>query len=338
MARLNLTAKDKAQELILAYLEENASEILVGKINNGVHITKDNKQLINKKDLDGYMNFANEEARKTVEKSARSACIQDNVVFGWAIHYFEEDSIEGTLFNLDGTEYKVVRPTKQNKQKPAENRSYSQVVSKTKKNDSGIMQQNFFDLMNEQAEVETTSNDNVDNAELEEIKQETELDNHVDKTEIEQVINVQPKQKQVSPLYQKYVDIQRQYPNSVVAYRLGDFYEIFGENATRIATELDLTLTGRDCGLDERVPMVGFPYHAMDMYLKKIRQNYNVVVADDNNVQELPQIIVAGSQIIDKETGEILNEEVCDNKQTSFAFNEYEQIMKDLLGEILKIQ
>lgn len=337
MARLNLTAKDKAQELILAYLVENASYVLADKINNGVHITKDNKELINKKDLDGFMNFANEEARKTVEKSARSACIQDNVVFGWAIHYFEEDSIEGTLFNLDGTEYKVVRPAKQNKQKPTENRTYSQVISKTKKNDSGIMQQNFFDLMNEQTEDDTTSNDIVDNSELEEIEEETELDNNVDNKEIEQVIDVQPEQKQGSPLYQKYMDIQKQYSNSVVAYRLGDFYEVFGENAARIAIELDLTLTGRDCGLEQRVPMIGFPYHAMDMYLKKIRQNHNVVVVDDS-IEELPQIIVAGSQIIDKETGEILNEEVCENKQNSFAFNEYEQIMKDLFGEQLIIK
>lgn len=325
MAILNLTAKDKAQELILAYLEENASDVLADKINNGVQITKDSEQLINKKDLAGFMKFATDEARKQSEKGASSACIEDSVVFGWAIHYFEEDSIEGTLYNLDGSEYKT-----KTVKKSTENRGYSQTKSKKKQEDSNIKQQSFFDFMNAELTV-------VDNSEQEEVEEETEPDNNVDNTEIEPVIDVQPEQKKVSPLYQKYVDIQRQYPNSVVAYRLGDFYEIFGENATKIATELDLTLTGRDCGLAERVPMVGFPYHAMDMYLKKIRQNYNVVIADDE-IKELPQIIVAGSQIIDKETGEILNEEVCDNKQTSFGFNEREQIIKDLLGEIVKIQ
>ncbi len=51
------------------------------------------------------MNFASDEAKKLAEKNARSACVEDSVVYGWAIHYFEEDSIEGKLFNEDGTEY-----------------------------------------------------------------------------------------------------------------------------------------------------------------------------------------------------------------------------------------
>ena len=107
---LNLTAKSRAQELILAYLQENASEILAEKINNGTPITKDCKQLVNKKTLDGFMAFANSEARKLVEKGANSACVEDSVVYGWAIHYFEEDSIEGTLYHLDGMEYKPPKP------------------------------------------------------------------------------------------------------------------------------------------------------------------------------------------------------------------------------------
>ena len=52
------------------------------------------------------MKYASDEARKLAEKGANSACVEDEVVFGWAVHYFEEDSIEGTLFNEDGTEYK----------------------------------------------------------------------------------------------------------------------------------------------------------------------------------------------------------------------------------------
>ena len=105
--KLNLEPKTKEQELIKQYLEENVSEILAEKINNGVKIVKDNKALINKKDLDGFMNYANSEARKLAEKGSNCACIEDKVVYGWAIHYFEEDSIEGILFNEDGTEYKV---------------------------------------------------------------------------------------------------------------------------------------------------------------------------------------------------------------------------------------
>lgn len=108
MTTLNLTANGKPQELILAYLSENASDVLAKKINNGTPIEKDGKQLIKRKTLDGFMKFAESEAKKLAEKSANSACVKDSVVYGWAVHYFEEDSIEGTLFNPDGTEYKPI--------------------------------------------------------------------------------------------------------------------------------------------------------------------------------------------------------------------------------------
>ena len=68
--------------------------------------------LLNKKTLDGFMKFACDEAKKQAEKGASCACIDDDVVYGWAVHYFEEDSVEGTLYGEDGAEYrhgKVVR-------------------------------------------------------------------------------------------------------------------------------------------------------------------------------------------------------------------------------------
>lgn len=122
--KLNLEAKTKEQELVKAYLEENASEVLAEKINSGVRIEKDGKTLINKKTLDGFMKYASSEARKLASKGANSACVEDKVVYGWAVHYFEEDSIEGTLYNEDGSEYKpapkitdkpVVKPVQQKK-------------------------------------------------------------------------------------------------------------------------------------------------------------------------------------------------------------------------------
>ena len=119
---LNLETKTKEQELVKAYLEGNASEVMAEKINNGTPFEKDGKILTNKKTLDGFMKYASDEARKLASKGANSACVEDKVVYGWAIHYFEEDSIEGTLYNEDGSEYKptpkvtdkpVVRPVKQ---------------------------------------------------------------------------------------------------------------------------------------------------------------------------------------------------------------------------------
>ena len=102
---INLVATTTPQQRVKEYLEQNASDVLVDKINNGVLIEKDGKRLINKKTLDGFMTYATEEARKQAEKNARCACVESSIVFGWAIHYFEEDSIEGTLYNEDGTEY-----------------------------------------------------------------------------------------------------------------------------------------------------------------------------------------------------------------------------------------
>lgn len=104
--KLNLEPKTKAQQLVKEYLENNAPSALAEKINCGVAIEKDGKRLINKKTLDGFMKYATEEAKKLAEKGANSACVEDEVVFGWAIHYFEEDSIEEKLLNEDGTEYK----------------------------------------------------------------------------------------------------------------------------------------------------------------------------------------------------------------------------------------
>ncbi|HBJ09031.1 MAG TPA: hypothetical protein DDY73_08495, partial [Coprobacter fastidiosus] len=69
-------------------------------------------------------------------------------------------------------------------------------------------------------------------------------------------------------------------PDSIVAYRLGDFYEVMGEKAEQAATILDLTLTGRNVGLDERIPMCGFPYHVADRYFGKLTESVSVVVVE----------------------------------------------------------
>ncbi len=133
MSKLNLATKNAEQEKIKQYLENNASEVLIKKINEGVKIVKDNKSVINKKDLDGFWNYAIEEARKQVNKNARGAIVEDQIVYSWAIHYFEEDSIEGSLFNEDGTEYKP-----QAKIEPKQNN----IVEKPKNN-----QESFFDIL-----------------------------------------------------------------------------------------------------------------------------------------------------------------------------------------------
>lgn len=148
---LNLEAKTPAERKIKAYLEANASEILADKINNGVHIQKDGKMLLNKKTLDGFMKFACDKAKKQAEKGASCACIEDDVVFGWAVHYFEEDSIEGIPYSENGEEY---HPEKVVRQSPAPS------VSRSKEK---TPQMSLFEMLDtgsaleEQKAVPTTS-------------------------------------------------------------------------------------------------------------------------------------------------------------------------------------
>ena len=99
----------------------------------------------------------------------------------------------------------------------------------------------------------------------------------------------EPKPK-ISSFYLKYQDIQKQYPSAIISYRLGDFYEVFGENAKTIANDLELTLTSRDCGLKERIPMVGFPSHCVENYILKIHKLYDLVlVENENKIEYLPK-------------------------------------------------
>ena len=287
--KLNLEAKTKEQQRIKAYREENASDILAEKINNGVRIEKDGKILLNRKTMDGFMSFATEEARKQADKGARYAMVEDDVVFGWAVHYFEEDSTEGTLFNEDGSEYKT-------QPKPAAKAPTVKAQPKPQPKP----QMSMFDLMGEDLEGKP-----------EEEKPEDDEDAMPPDEEIQEIMaeiaeEDKKKQASTSPVYRKYLEVQDRYPQAIIAMRLGDFYEVFGKNAEVLANELPLTLTGRDCGLESRVPMIGFPYHASDIYFGKILSKGHtlVVIENDDEVRELPS-----AQGVDLETGEILSEE-----------------------------
>ena len=77
----------------------------------------------------------------------------------------------------------------------------------------------------------------------------------------------------LTPMMQQYVETKKQYEDCIVFYRLGDFYEMFFEDALIASKELEITLTGKSCGLEERAPMCGIPYHAVEMYLNKLVKN-----------------------------------------------------------------
>ena len=273
--RLNLEAKSKEQELVKAYLEENASETLAEKINNGTPFEKHGKTFINKKTLDGFMKYASDEARKLASKGANSACVEDKVVYGWAVHYFEEDSIEGTLFNADGTKYKPAPKTTPAKVKKVEPKKPEQ------------RQPTLFDFMEPETPEPEVKDENGDN-EDEQPSQE-EINEILAEIAEEEQSDAEP-EKPVSPIWQKYQELQKEHSDRILLYRLGDFYEVFGDNAVTLSDELGLTITGRDFGLESRIPMIGFPYHAADNYLRKMAKKHKVAIAETkDDIRLLPE-------------------------------------------------
>ena len=108
--------------------------------------------------------------------------------------------------------------------------------------------------------------------------EQTETQGQTDQTEQDET----PEQGViVSPMYRRYLEAQQLNPKAIVLLRVGDFYEIMGENARTVAEELDITLVGREVGLLERVPMCGFPYFASDTYIEKILEKHGVILAED---------------------------------------------------------
>ncbi len=330
MTNLNLTANGKPQELILAYLQENVSDVLAEKINNGVYIEKDGKRLLSKKDLDGFMRFASDEAKKLAEKNARSACVEDNIVYGWAIHYFEENSIEGTLYNEDGTEYK-----------PVVKAAPKAEVKKAEKPKPTTQQASLWDMIDtakktdqtddhEPIDVAEDDEDGEDSPTIEEIadKLQQALD------EKNGVKREAEKPKQELPIFfVQYMDMKENHPDEIVLIRLGDFYEALDNDATILADELNLTLTGRAITADMRVPLVGFPYHAADAYIAKIRANHGVVIIESNgDIATLGKIIKTDGKTVDTSTGEILDDEPMDEPYSPSSFDKETMIfLYDLL-------
>lgn len=295
MIKLNLTPQNKQEELILDYLQNNASETLADKINNGTPFEKDGKPLLNKKTLSGFMKYACDEARNLAEKGANSACIDDATVYGWAIHYFEEESIEGTLYTIDGAEYKPA-PKKSVNTKP--------VTPKPQPQKQQSLQFSLFDKFDEN-DVKAPTNDclSVESAEM-------TVDTKEEPTSVKTPTKPVVEENKGNDMYQKYMSYQAEYKTAIVAYRLGDFYEVFGDNAVTLGNELSLTITSRDVGLKDRIPMVGFPYHAAENYFAKIVRKHDLyIIENEHETQFIPSLLHIDNRLIDEDTGEILSEE-----------------------------
>jgi len=120
--------------------------------------------------------------------------------------------------------------------------------------------------------------------------------------------------RRVSPMMKHYISVKSEYPDVIIFYRLGDFYEVFFDDAIITSRELELTLTGRNAGLDEKVPMCGVPHHAVQIYIEKmVEKGYKIGICDQlEDPKNSKGIVERGlTQIISKGTvmsGESLKE------------------------------
>ncbi len=128
----------------------------------------------------------------------------------------------------------------------------------------------------------------------------------------------------LSPMMQQYVLTKEQYKDAILLYRLGDFYEMFFEDAITASKALDLTLTGKDCGLEERAPMCGIPYHALDGYLQRlIEQGFKVAICEQITEPK------KGVKLVEREVlrvvtpGTLIDSNLLDDKKNNYIMCAY---------------
>ena len=136
-----------------------------------------------------------------------------------------------------------------------------------------------------------------------------------------------PKKYQITPMMQHYLDTKQMYPDSILFYRLGDFYEMFYEDAQTVSRELELTLTGKDCGLEERAPMCGVPYHAAPMYIQKlIGKGYKVAICEQVEDPRAAKGMVKREVIRVVTPGTIVDEALLDEKSNNYLAVVYSEM------------
>ncbi|MBO5066937.1 MAG: DNA mismatch repair protein MutS, partial [Clostridia bacterium] len=127
----------------------------------------------------------------------------------------------------------------------------------------------------------------------------------------------------LSPMMQHYLQTKEKLKDCIVFYRLGDFYEMFFDDAIKASSLLDLTLTGRDCGLEERAPMCGIPFHAADMYISKLVSLGEKVAICEQLTQPGGKELVKRDVIKIVTAGTVTNNELIDDKSNNFLASVY---------------
>ena len=123
----------------------------------------------------------------------------------------------------------------------------------------------------------------------------------------------------LTPMMQQYMETKKQYKDCILFYRLGDFYEMFFEDAITASRELEITLTGKDCGLEERAPMCGVPFHAVDGYLNRlVSKGYKVAICEQVEDPKLAKGIVKREVIRIVTPGTNLNTQALEESKNNY--------------------
>ena len=126
----------------------------------------------------------------------------------------------------------------------------------------------------------------------------------------------------LSPMMQQYLQIKEQYPDTILFFRLGDFYEMFFDDAKLVTQELDLTLTGKECGLSERAPMCGVPYHAVETYLQRlIEKGYKVAICEQMTDPALTKGLVERKVIRVVTPGTVIESNMLEDRRANYILS-----------------
>ncbi len=126
----------------------------------------------------------------------------------------------------------------------------------------------------------------------------------------------------LSPMMQQYLDIKEKNPDSILFFRLGDFYEMFFDDAKLCSRELELTLTGKDCGLEERAPMCGVPFHSSTTYIQKlIEKGYKVAICEQVEDPKEAKGLVKRDVVKIVTPGTLLDTNMLDERKNNYVAN-----------------
>ena len=128
----------------------------------------------------------------------------------------------------------------------------------------------------------------------------------------------------ITPMMKQYLDVKNQYNDCVLMYRVGDFYEMFFDDAIRVSKVLELTLTGKDCGLSERAPMCGIPFHAADAYIPRlVSKGFKVAICEQLEDPSLAKGLVKRDVIRVITPGTVTDSNMLDEKKNNYVASIY---------------